>query len=98
MRDRDSMSHIDTGGAAHVHNDLAGALHDVGVVERALVALSLDPSRAGLGNSVIFCPFPTRASRAWRLAPRFSVRGGAPWRLARLAGRSVRRSVRRASV
>lgn len=79
--------------AAHVHDDLAGALHDVRVVERALVAL--DPSRAGLGDSVIFCPFPTRARRARRrLRSRSSVGARARRSLARLTGRSVGRSVR----
>lgn len=78
------------GVATHVHNDLAGALHDVGVVER----LSLNPSRAGLGDSVIFCPFPTRAGRARRLAPRPSVSARARRRLTRLTRRSVGRSVR----
>lgn len=70
-----------------VHDDLAGALHDVGVVQRAL------PPRASLGDPVIFCPFPTRAGRVCCLCPRFSIGVGPRRSLARLTARSVGRSV-----
>lgn len=77
-------------GEADVHDDEAGPLHDVGVVERALVSLSLDPSRARLGDSVIFCPFPTHARSAWRLIPRLRI--GVRSRRGRLAS-FTRRSI-----
>lgn len=71
---------------AHVHNDLAGPLHNVGVVE----GLALDPSRSGLGDSVIFRPLPTHTRRASRLWPFAIVRPTG--RVASLARSSVGRS------
>lgn len=58
-----------------VHDDLAGTLHHVGIVEGALVALAIDSAHARLGNPVMLPPFPTHArpSRFWPLltiAPR----------------------------
>lgn len=72
---------------AHVHDDLAGALHDVAVVE-ALVALR--PPRARLGDSVMFCPFAAVPSSG-RVGAGLTIAGAA--RLARLTGGSVARSV-----
>lgn len=70
-----------------VHNDLAGALHDVGIVE-ALVALTVEPARARLGDPVMFSPFLVGA-RVRR------VRALSVERPRRRVSRSSRRSVRR---
>lgn len=73
----------------HVHNDLAGALHNVRVVESFL---SLDATRSSLGDSVTFCPFPTDPRRASRLCPLLTIAQRPSWRLARFTRRSVWRS------
>lgn len=44
-----------------VHDDLAGALHHVGIIEVALVALAIDSPHARLRNPVMLPPFPTHA-------------------------------------
>lgn len=75
--------------AMHVHNDLAGALHNVRVVESFL---SLDATRSSLGDSVILCPFPTDPRRASRLCPLLTIAEGPSRSLARFTCRSVWRS------
>lgn len=71
--------------AGNVHDDLAGALHDVGIVE-ALVALRSEAARARLGQPVML----SGLVGATALRARFTIRG----RLPRTPRRSVRRSVR----
>lgn len=70
-----------------VHDDLAGALHHVGIVEGALVALAIDSAHARLRYSVMLPPFPTHASPS-RFWPLLTI---APWSR-RLARGSMRRS------
>lgn len=79
VRGRQRACHTKSVVASHVHNDLAGPLHNVGVVKRSLVSLPLDSSRASLGDSIIFVPFAPRRAEAGKSARLLSllVRHGA---------------------
>lgn len=91
VRGRQRACHTKSVVASHVHNDLAGPLHNVGVVKRSLVSLPLDSSRASLGDSIIFCPFRTETRGGGQVGA-LTIVVGSTRRLATLSGRSMRRS------
>lgn len=91
MRERQKQSEAGRArgrsASGDVHDDLAGALHHVGIVEGALVALAVDAPHARLRDPVMLPPFPTHASPP-TFRPLLTV---AP-RSRRLARGSMRRS------